>query len=68
MYKNKFLHRFGRKDEKYCHLVHLESDERIIFKRIFKKWGGRELNSVGSEKKQMAESEEHGNEMAGSIR
>jgi hypothetical protein len=57
-YKNKCLHRFGRKDEKYCHFVHLELDERIIFKRILKKCGGREMNSADSEDKQMAESEE----------
>jgi len=54
------------KVEKYCYFVQLEVDERIIFKRIFKKRGGRLLNSAGSEETQIAESDEQGNEMAGS--
>jgi hypothetical protein len=47
--RNKCLHRFGMNVEKYSHFVHREVDERIIFKRSLKKWGGRELNSAGSE-------------------
>jgi hypothetical protein len=50
------------------HFVHLEIDERVILKRILKKRGGRGLNTTGSEKAQMAEYDEHGNEKAGSIR